>query len=143
MKIPIPEAGLVLNYSYLWYDEHLAGHEEGFKNRPSVVISSIKHQVDGKIIVTVLPITHSVPQAAYAAIEIPQVVKAHLGLDDERSWIVVSESNEFTWPGFDLRNIAKTDRCEYGFLPPRLFDKILIAFKNFNQTEQRKHSPRN
>ncbi len=26
-----------------------------------------------------------------------------LGLDDERSWVVLSEGNRFLWPGPDLR----------------------------------------
>ena len=47
-------------------------------------------------------------------------VKRHLGLDDERSWIVVAEGNEFDWPGYDLRKIGRSDRYDYGFLPPSL-----------------------
>ena len=37
------------------------------------------------------------------AVEIPMPIKRHLGLDDDRSWIVVDEGNEFLWPGYDLR----------------------------------------
>jgi hypothetical protein len=46
-------------------------------------------------------------------------VKRHLGLDDDPSWIVVSEGNEFLWPGYDLRKLPHSDRYDYGFLPPR------------------------
>ena len=54
-------------------------------------------------------------------IEIPRRVKEHLGLDDERSWIVLDEFNVFTWPGFDLRPIKdRGGRVDYGFLPPKL-----------------------
>lgn len=38
MAIPGPEAGLVISYAYLWHHEHLAGHEEGRKNRPAVIV---------------------------------------------------------------------------------------------------------
>jgi hypothetical protein len=31
----------------------------------------------------------------------------------------------FTWPGYDLRPIkGKDGRIDYGFLPPKLFDRI-------------------
>ena len=32
--------------------------------------------------------------------------KRRLGLDDARSWIMVTEGNRFAWPGPDLRPIA-------------------------------------
>jgi hypothetical protein len=58
--------------------------------------------------------------------EIPPKVKQHLGLDSERSWIVLDEFNEFAWPGFDLRPLpGAPGRYEYGFLPPALYRKIV------------------
>ncbi|MGH7102211.1 MAG: hypothetical protein ACREFJ_07420, partial [Acetobacteraceae bacterium] len=42
-------------------------------------------------------------------IEIPLPIKRHLGLDDDPSWIVVAEGNEFLWPGYDLRKVPQTD----------------------------------
>ena len=42
--------------------------------------------------------------------------------------MVVSEGNEFAWPGYDLRKVARQDRYDYGFLPPRFFNQILAAF---------------
>ena len=42
-------------------------------------------------------------------LELPQAVKKHLGLDAERSWVVLSESNLFDWPGPDLRRIDDRD----------------------------------
>jgi len=103
MEIPNPEPGLVVSYSYLWRDEYKAGHEEGRKDRPSVIVLALEQANDGTL-VTVLPITHSPPSDPDAAIEIPPRVKRHLGLDDDRSWIVVSEGNDFLWPGYDLRS---------------------------------------
>ena len=82
MALPAPEPGLVLNYAYLWHDEHRAGHEEGRKNRPSVLVFMVTRQSDDALIVTVLPITHSAPVDPGDAIEIPLPVKNHLGLDD-------------------------------------------------------------
>lgn len=73
-----------------------------------------------------VPITHVPHGDPNVAIEIPLAVKRHLGLDDERSWIVVDEFNTFTWPGYDLRPIKnKQGRIDYGFLPPKLFDRII------------------
>ena len=55
-------------------------------------------------------------------------MKRHLGLDDQRSWVVVDEGNEFLWPGYDLRKVPNRDRYDFGFLPPALFNQILKAF---------------
>ena len=107
MGIPSPEPGLVLNYSYLWHDGHLAGLEEGRKDRPSAIILTEAREEGGTTLVTVLPITHSAPTDPDVAVEIPRSIKQHLGLHDERSWIVLSEVNEFLWPGYDLRCISQ------------------------------------
>jgi hypothetical protein len=32
--------------------------------------------------------------------------------------------NLFSWPGYDLRPIAGTDRIDYGVLPQPLFERI-------------------
>jgi hypothetical protein len=39
----------------------------------------------------------------HMASRIPAATKRRLGLDDARSWIIVTESNRFIWPGRDLR----------------------------------------
>jgi hypothetical protein len=98
MAIPSPEPGLVINYAYLWHKEYRAGQEEGAKDRPTVIVLCVTNEGDNATIVTVLPITHSAPLDPNWAIEIPLPVKKHLGLDDERSWIVIAEGNEFLWP---------------------------------------------
>jgi hypothetical protein len=81
---------------------------------------------DGDTFVTVVPITHAPPDHPEAAIEIPSPTKHRLGLDEARSWIVVSELNRFLWPGPDLRPVsrAEPDRFEYGLLPPSLFRQV-------------------
>jgi hypothetical protein len=133
MPIPTPEPGLVVNYAYLWHHEHEAGHEEGRKDRPCVIVLCIEKDDDGTTVVTVLPVTHRAPADSRMAVEVPQRVKRHLGLDDDRSWIVVSEGNEFVWPGYDLRKRPRSQRYDYGFLPPRLFEQMLKAFVAFHR----------
>lgn len=132
--IPPPEAGLVIAYSYLWRREHLAGREEGGKDRPGVIVLAVEDARSGAPIVTVLPITHGPPVDPRTAVEIPHAVKRHLGLDDERSWVVVSEGNEFAWPGYDLRKVSRTDRYDYGFLPPGFFRQVMAAFLAWRRT---------
>jgi hypothetical protein len=126
--IPTPEAGLVIGYAYLWHHEHKAGLEEGRKDRPGVIILAVEREMTGATVVIVLPITHTPPAAAGDAVEIPAAVKRHLGLDDQRSWVVVTEGNEFAWPGYDIRKAPNTDRYDYGLLPPRFFRQVIDAF---------------
>jgi hypothetical protein len=135
MPYPNPEPGLVIGYSYLWKDEAERGQVEGLKNRPCAIILSVRND-DGERIVSVVPITHSPPADPDAAIEIPQRTKQRLGLDDERSWVVLSEYNKFVWPGPDLRPISRTknDQYDYGFLPPKLFD--LLKMKMLEQIKK-------
>ena len=128
MAFPAPEPVLVIGYAYLWHHEHLGGREEGRKDRPSAIVFASKQAFDGATMVTVLPITHSPPDNPDWAVEIPAAVKRNLGLDDQRSWIVVGEGNRFLWPGYDLRPVGHTDRIDYGFLPPRLLRQVQDAF---------------
>jgi hypothetical protein len=142
VPIPNPEPGLVISYAYLWHREHQAGQEEGRKERPSVIVLAVEREADGAIIVTVLPITHSAPADPATAVAIPAVVKRHLGLDDDRAWIVVAEGNEFLWPGYDLRKLPHSDRYDYGFLPPRFYNQVLKAFVACHHAGKRRPAPR-
>lgn len=142
MPIPNPEPGLVISYAYLWHYEHQAGREEGQKDRPSIIVLAVEREAGDATVVTVLPITHSPPAQLASAVEIPLPVKRHLGLDTDRSWVVVAEGNEFLWPGYDLRKIPHTDRYDYGFLPPRFFNQILEAFAACYQVGKRRLTPR-
>lgn len=84
---------------------------------------------EGESQVLVLPITRTPPHDAADAIEIPLVTKQRLGLDGERSWIVITEVNEFVWPGPDLRPVPGGDgSIAYGVLSPRLFDVVRDRF---------------
>lgn len=130
MTIPVPEAGLVIRYSYLWHSEHLEGREEGQKDRPCALVAAIRTGAAGETRVLVLPITHSPPVDSIDAVEIPPLIKERLGLDAGRSWIVVAESNDFVWPGPDLRPVPGPDPASvaYGFLPPRFFNAVRERF---------------
>ncbi|MBB3647485.1 hypothetical protein FHX14_003700 [Rhizobium sp. BK619] len=77
--------------------------------------------------VRVLPVTHSPPSDPSDAVEIPTATKRRLGLDDERSWIVLTESNRFVWPGPDVRPIDN-ESGYFGPLPPALFDEVKRRF---------------
>jgi hypothetical protein len=81
---------------------------------------------EGDKIVTVLPITYTPPQNPALAVEIPHATKCRLGLDDERSWIVLTEANRFVWPGPDLRfsRSGDTESVAYGLLPSGLFNEL-------------------
>ena len=125
MSLPDPEPGLVISYAYLWRHEHNAGLEEGRKVRPAVIGLSAMKPKTGNIRVIVAAITHSAPTGDTIAVEIPPKVKAHLGLDAERSWIVLDEVNSFDWPGFDLRPIeGSKSEFVYGFIPPKLHERV-------------------
>ena len=136
-KFPEPKAGLVISHAYLWSDESAKGQVEGRKDRPCAIILVVeqkdlrgqKHKQ-----VAVAPITHSYPYDLKSAIEIPLLVKQHLGLDGERSWIVLNEINEFVWPGFDLRPVKGDDsRVDYGYLPPHFFEAVIEKFTKLQE----------
>lgn len=123
-RLPTPHPGLVICYSYLWSHDHAQGREEGVKDRPCAIVVA-RRVAEDKTVVTVVPVTHSPPPDLQAAIEMPPRLKAHLGLDDQPSWIVLSEYNEFLWPGPDLRPVsAKGGAFVYGVLPPGFFYRM-------------------
>jgi hypothetical protein len=126
---PTPRPGLVIRYSYLWQNEAAAGREEGIKDRPRAIILAVEAE-GGDTVVYVLPITHSPPLNSDDAVELPQATKARLGLDSDRSWIVVSEGNSFVWPGPDLRpeSGAGPSSSAYGLLPLAVFNVVRARF---------------
>jgi hypothetical protein len=135
VSLPQPLPGLVISYSYLWARQHEAGKEEGAKAWPCAIVAA--HRIaDEHLVVTVVPVTHSPPSQPGDAVEIPAALNAHLGLDDERSWIVVTETNDFLWPGPDLVPVARSTpgTFDYGMLPPRFYahlrDRILEEHAN-------------
>jgi hypothetical protein len=124
VTLPVPAPGLVVSYSYLWHDQHVAGAEEGRKVRPCAIVVASTDE-GGDSLVYVAPITHSRPDDPHA-VELPGAAKRRLGLDDAPSWIVTSELNRFVWPGYDLRPIARNKPGVYawGFLPVEIFAAV-------------------
>ena len=120
MSLPEPKPGLVISYAYLWARQHAKGAEEGLKDRPCAIVAA-RQVIERREVVTVVPITHAAPTDPADAVTIPPMLKAHLSLDDLPSWIIVTETNDFLWPGPDLRFRSNTNppRCDYGMLPPR------------------------
>jgi hypothetical protein len=137
VSFPEPYVGLVIRYSYLWKREFDTGREEGTKDRPCAIVMTVVDE-DGDKEVLVLPVTHNPPDDPTDAIEIPAVTKSRLGLDGERSWIVITEANEFVWPGPDLRTVPGRDASTvaYGALPPRFFAHVRDAFLERDQREK-------
>jgi hypothetical protein len=141
VPFPKPSHALVIRYSYLWQAEALRGLEEGLKDRPCAVVLLVEN-AEGKYQATVLPITHTPPSLLEAdfAVEIPYETKRRLGLDGERSWIMVNEANRFTWPGPDLRMLRNGDPSSiaYGKLPEKLYERIRIRFLTLSEQQKLK-----
>jgi hypothetical protein len=119
VNLPAPKPGLVIRYAYLWESEAREGRDEGTKDRPCAIVLVVLREANHPI-VRVLPVTHTPPSNAADALEIPAATKQRLGLDSERSWVVLNEANDFIWPGPDLRPVPGRDlsTVAYGFLPP-------------------------
>jgi len=126
MPLPKPEPGLVIAYEYLWRHEHEAGRHQGVKVRPCAIVVAVEGHA-GVTEVVVAPITHLEPMPPSQGVEIPLRVKQHLGLDHDRSWVIVTDLNAFLWPGYDLRPVANapSGAFAYGFLPPSLYKAIV------------------
>jgi hypothetical protein len=85
---------------------------------------------EGEKLVMVLPVTHAPPSDPALAVEILAATKRRLGLDEARSWVVLTEANRFRWPGPDLRPAVPGDSATvaYGPLPYALFEEIRQKF---------------
>jgi hypothetical protein len=128
---------MVVSYSFLWKREQEKGETSGGKDKPAAIVI-IRSDLGPGERVYVVPITHFGPaQGDQTKIAIPQVVKQRLGLDEERSWIDVSEYNAFVWPGPDLRPTTTSrgaqgqQTCLYGFLPRKFFANIRPALNEY------------
>ena len=138
MTAALPRAGEVISYlPYLWADEYEAGREEGLKTRPCAVVS--EHSPAPGIHASLCCPSHIRRRAKTGAqIEIPAVTKLRLGLDDARSWIVLSEADRFVWPGPDIRpfDTPRGRVTAYGFLPPGFFRAVRDKFSRPRRRSQ-------
>jgi hypothetical protein len=119
VSLPIPKPGLVIRYAYLWEAEARQGREEGTKDRPCAIVLVVLREGEHPV-VRELPVTRTPPTNPEDVLEIPTATKERLWLDSERSWVALSEANDFIWPGPDLRRVpgASSGSVAYGFLPP-------------------------
>ena len=138
MPLPKPEPGLVLSYGYLWKWQDERGDDTGEKDRPCVIVLSTQNN-DGDTVVLVVPVTSMRPRPDRRSVEIPAKVQAHLGLEGEQCWVITDEVNKFTWPGPDLSQIpGQPGKFHYGFIPPKLYVKIIDDCKNIAKARQLK-----
>ena len=80
MALPEARPGLVFRYEYIWKRQELAGQTTGEKERPACVVLTVSGGA-GDQRVLIVPITTRQPGRDVPAMEIPQAVKRHLGLN--------------------------------------------------------------
>ena len=120
MPPPEPRPGLVICYDYLWTREAAVGRIQG-KERPACVVAATDSGIS---------IKHTRPNKDTVGIEIPAKVRAALGLDDTKSWVIVSEHNVDEWPNAGLAPIpGRPQDFAYGFIPPGLFAQMKAKFR--------------
>lgn len=135
MPLPAPKLGLVVHYGFVWASASRRSPPDAGKDRPCLIVDL--HEVAAPaeagrpaLRVTYLPISHVAPRPGESAIVIPPRVAAHLGLTSERSWLYLSYAVEDDWP-FDLAKVpGSSNRFDYGFIPPRLFEAVATAFRS-------------
>ena len=126
MPLPEPRPGLVIRYDYLWTREAAAGREG--KERPACLVAAMDSVASPRFVV-ILPITHTPPDKDTVGVEIPAKVRQAIGLDDEPSWVIVSEHNVDEWPNGGLAPVpGRPGVFSYGFIPPGLFAQVKAKF---------------
>lgn len=120
-------AGQVVLFEYLWAREAESGQMHGRKERPCAVVISTTDRT-GAVRLFLAPVTHSPPTASGAAIEIPAEVKRRLGLDDEASWLVVTELNTTIVPAPEFR-MTPDRQWAFGYLPQGLLARAVDAVR--------------
>lgn len=127
MALPEPRPGLVIRYDYLWTREAAAGRDQG-KERPACLVAATDSASSPRFVV-ILPITHTPPAGGTVGLAIPAKVRETLGLDDEPSWIIVSEHKVDEWPNAGLAPLpGRPGVFSYGFVPPGLFARVKAEF---------------
>jgi hypothetical protein len=135
VPLPDPRPGLVIRYDYLWSRESSAGRDSS-KDRPTCIVAATDSLTKPRYVV-LLAITHTPPTDDTVGIEIPAKVKQAIGLDDEPSWVIVSEHNIDEWPNGGLSPIpGKPGVYDYGFIPPGLFAIIKTEFLKLAHAKQ-------
>jgi hypothetical protein len=99
---------------------------------------TVRESVTGDDHVVVLPITHQQPADPNIAIELPARDKHRLNLDDEPSWIICDEYNQFAWPSTHVLPAAKGRQAlwSYGLVSRALYEKVRLKVLTL-RTERR------
>lgn len=107
-----------------------------------VVIALQKRSYGTELLV--VPVTTRPPREGGTTVEMPVRVRQHLGLGDERCWIVADEYNIFTWPGPDIRPILRAGEISprYGAIPGKLFEQLRSLMEKIARSGGLKGTPR-
>ncbi|MDP1641390.1 MAG: hypothetical protein Q8L59_04345 [Phenylobacterium sp.] len=89
-----------------------------------MIVTAIVRKADGVTEVLLAPITHSPPEDGTAALEVPTKVGKHLGLDEERSYIIADETNSVAWDDAGIVPAEPGKRWVYGRVPQALSDQL-------------------
>jgi hypothetical protein len=133
VPLPAPKLGLVVCYGFVWAGAGRRAPPDASKDRPCLIVDleTIEEpSLVGRLVtrVTYLPISHTPPRGDEQAIAIPPRVTQHLGFDGGPSWLYTSYAVEDDWP-FDLSHVrGSSERFDYGFIPPRLFEVVAADF---------------
>ena len=120
---PFPKAGDILNYIFLFGHE-AETRDEGIKVRPCVVVEVIPEQKR----VRVAPLTAKGERYPDAP-PLPEDVARKANLVHPTA-VVVSETNIFTWLGYDLRPLHRTNSIYVGRLTPKFTHKGMDLVRN-------------
>jgi len=135
--VPLPDltVGLVVRYEYLWHRSSRAA-DTADKDHPACVVATYRQQGRPEDFVIYLPISHAQPHGDEEGIELPDDVKAKIGLDSARQWVMLSECNVDAWP-FDLRQLpGRPGQFHYGHFPPGMFKLVRDAFVERYQSKR-------
>ena len=123
-----PQVGHVLRYVYLFKEEADDDRVEGVKERFVVVIG-----VDGKRYHVAAVTTKGENRAN--AMPLPAPVAKAAGLASNSS-VIISEQNVFTWLGFDIRPISKSQGYIAGRLTPTITNKLIDLMLDATEIER-------
>jgi len=136
MPLPAPKLGLIVQYGFVWAGSNRRKPPDAGEDRRCLNVDLEQAEepgLNGRMVtrVTYQPISHVAPRRDEQAIAIPPRVAQHLGLTSGRSYLYTSYAVEDDWP-FDLAHVpGSTDRFDYGFVPPRLFEAVAADFATF------------
>jgi hypothetical protein len=139
MPLPAPKLGLVVHYGFAWAGIGRRRPPDAGKDRPCLIVDLERVEepsLGGRSIVrvTYLPISHVAPRGDEQGIAIPQRVAQHLGLTSHQSYIYTTYAVEDDWP-FDVVHVpGSSNRFDYGFVAPKLFEVITRDFKAYLAT---------